>query len=63
MAWATCNMPRTISAHAGAALLSRVCRMLKDRLFDRYRPERHYMRGPGPKCREKQGLQRASRAS
>ena len=19
-----------------------------------YRPERHYMRGPGPKCREKQ---------
>jgi hypothetical protein len=26
------------------------------RLFDPYRPERHYMRGPGPKCREKQGL-------
>jgi len=20
---------------------------------DRYRPERHYMRGPGPKCRAK----------
>jgi hypothetical protein len=25
-------------------------------LFDPYRPERHYMRGPGPKCREKQSL-------
>ena len=23
------------------------------RLFDPYRPERHYMRGPGPKWREK----------
>jgi len=26
------------------------------RLFDPYRPELHYMRGPGPKCREKHGL-------
>jgi len=26
------------------------------RLFDRYRPELHYMRGPGPKWREKHGL-------
>lgn len=25
------------------------------RLFDPYRPERHYMRGPGPKWREKHG--------
>jgi hypothetical protein len=25
-------------------------------LFDPYRPECHYMRGPGPKCREKQDL-------
>ena len=24
-------------------------------LFDGYRPERHYMRGPGPKCRAKHG--------
>lgn len=23
--------------------------------FDPYRPERHYMRGPGPKWREKNG--------
>jgi hypothetical protein len=27
-------------------------------LFDPYRPERHYMRGPGPKWREKHGLVR-----
>ncbi len=24
-------------------------------LFDGYRPERHYMRGPGPACRKKYG--------
>jgi len=24
-------------------------------LFDGYRPERHYMRGPGPACRAKYG--------
>lgn len=26
------------------------------RLFHPYQPWRHYMRGPGPKCREKHGL-------
>ena len=28
-------------------------RWLKTTLFDPYRPELHYMRGPGPKWREK----------
>jgi hypothetical protein len=28
-------------------------RQLKTTLFDPYRPELHYMRGPGPKWREK----------
>ena len=28
-------------------------RRLAASLFDRYRPELHYMRGPGPKWREK----------
>jgi hypothetical protein len=28
-------------------------RRLTASLFDPYRPERHYMRGPGPKWREK----------
>ena len=29
---------------------------VKNGLFDPYRPERHYMRGPGPKWHEKYGL-------
>jgi len=32
-----------------------------DRIFNPYRPELHYMRGPGPACRAKQeGLARAA---
>ena len=30
-------------------------RLLAHNLFDPYRPELHYMRGPGPKWREKHG--------
>ena len=30
-------------------------RRLTGSLFDSYRPELHYMRGPGPKWREKHG--------
>jgi hypothetical protein len=29
-------------------------RNVMERLFDPYRPELHYMRGPGPRCRAKQ---------
>jgi hypothetical protein len=32
-----------------------IWRKLKDELFNPYRPELHYMRGPGPKSREKHG--------
>jgi hypothetical protein len=32
---------------------SRPWRLLTTSLFDPYRPELHYMRGPGPKCRER----------
>jgi hypothetical protein len=28
-------------------------RWLRTSVFDSYRPELHYMRGPGPKCRER----------
>jgi hypothetical protein len=31
-------------------------RSLVQDLFGAYRPERHYMRGPGPKSRAKRGL-------
>ena len=43
--------------HAAAPLRPRVnalWRSLMSRLFDPYRPELHYMRGPGPKFRELQ---------
>jgi hypothetical protein len=29
---------------------------LVERAFDSYQPERHYMRGPGPKWRAKHGI-------
>jgi hypothetical protein len=32
-------------------------------LFDDYRPERHYMRGPGPKWREKHAPKPAAAAT
>ena len=32
------------------------CRRLAKGLFDPYRPERHYMRGPGPKWHAKHRL-------
>ncbi|MBS0249214.1 MAG: hypothetical protein JSR61_21575 [Proteobacteria bacterium] len=31
------------------------CRQLTGLMFDTYRPERHYMRGPGPACAAKRG--------
>jgi hypothetical protein len=35
--------------------LERVWRRLSKPVFDSYRPEKHYMRGPGPKHRAKWG--------
>lgn len=32
-----------------------ICRRLKNEMLSSYRPELHYMRGPGPKSREKRG--------
>jgi hypothetical protein len=39
----------------GAAFAALWRSLVKD-LFGAYRPERHYMRGPGPKCRAKCGF-------
>lgn len=36
--------------------LSDMVACLRRDLFTSYRPERHYMRGPGPACRAKQAL-------
>ena len=38
----------------GAWIVSKI-RRLDRNLFDSYHPELHYMRGPGPKWREKHG--------
>ena len=47
-----------IVSHAVARLstVANSWRKLIQRLHGRYRPERHYMRGPGPKWREKRKL-------
>ena len=37
----------------GASVIARRLRRLTASALDPYRPELHYMRGPGPKCREK----------
>jgi hypothetical protein len=37
----------------GLGANARRWRWLRTALFSSYRPERHYMRGPGPKWREK----------
>ena len=34
-------------------------RQLSRLMFDTYRPERHYMRGPGPACVAKRGTKQA----
>jgi hypothetical protein len=46
----------------GASALARRLRRLTTSALDPYRPELHYMRGPGPKWREKM-LKRAAEAS
>jgi hypothetical protein len=38
------------------AAFAALWRSLVQDLFGAYRPERHYMRGPGPKSRAKHGL-------
>jgi len=44
------------SAHqTGQHLLAAITRRVQD-VFDPYRPELHYMRGPGPRWLEKHGI-------
>jgi hypothetical protein len=44
---------KTAPATFPAGSLARFWTGLMKDLFDPYRPERHYMRGPGPRWREK----------
>jgi hypothetical protein len=44
---------RSVERHPLIGTFVDVWRDLVTRLFDTYRPELHYMRGPGPKYRER----------
>jgi hypothetical protein len=44
---------RIICSAAGLNALVNIWRGLRREIFDSYRPELHYMRGPGPRWREK----------
>lgn len=48
------HVAATGSITPGHAIAARLA-MLIQRLCDPYRPERHYMRGPGPKWHAKHG--------
>ena len=45
-----------VATPAGEGRLAGLWRQFIKDLFDPYRPELHYMRGPGPKWRQKHGL-------
>ncbi|HWM47110.1 MAG TPA: hypothetical protein VNR11_09380 [Xanthobacteraceae bacterium] len=51
-------MDRTSTPHLSRQVSALFHSMAHD-LFGSYRPELHYMRGPGPKCREKRRLEAA----
>jgi hypothetical protein len=44
---------RIVVSADGLVRLVNIWRTLRQRLFDSYHPELHYMRGPGPKWHEK----------
>jgi hypothetical protein len=51
------------SAHEmGQRPIAAITTRLQD-VFDSYRPELHYMRGPGPRWREKHGIAARNRRS
>ncbi len=47
----------------GSSVITLCGSMARDLLFGAYRPELHYMRGPGPKCREKRRAEMADNAN
>jgi hypothetical protein len=49
--------PAVRTARGLCASLAATWRAVTHDLFDSYRPERHYMRGPGPKWRVKHAMQ------
>jgi hypothetical protein len=52
-----------VFATAGLAAMAEIWRSWSKELFGAYRPERHYMRGPGPKWHEKHAQEDSIRRS
>jgi hypothetical protein len=56
---------RKLAARKNPGLVSDIAELVRNlakALFDSYRPELHYMRGPGPKWHAKHDLPRAAKA-
>jgi hypothetical protein len=51
-----------VFATAGLAAMAEIWRSWSKELFGSYRPELHYMRGPGPKWHEKQAQEDSIRS-
>jgi len=47
------SQPQFLPVSGLGRVLAYMIAGLKRRMSDRYRPEQHYMRGPGPKWRER----------
>jgi hypothetical protein len=52
------NLPLDERFERRASSVQTVFRLISDVVFNPYRPERHYMRGPGPAWRRKHGTER-----
>jgi hypothetical protein len=52
-----------VFAAVGLAVMAEIWRSWSKELFGAYRPERHYMRGPGPKWHEKHAQEDSIRRS
>jgi hypothetical protein len=52
----------TLVRSVGSTEVGEIWRTLTKDLFSPYRPELHYMRGPGPKWREKHPHERSLRS-
>jgi len=52
----------TLARSVGSTEVGEIWRILTKGLFNPYRPELHYMRGPGPKWREKHPHERSLRS-
>ena len=56
------GLAMSVDVSATFFAVAKAWRQLHKVLFERYRPELHYMRGPGPRSREKHGALQTARS-